>query len=378
VTKENILLSSAGRRVGLLACIRDSIDIRGAGRKVFAIDSVSTAPAAFFGDSAWPVPRCNDPNFLDRVLDLCTEHSVGLLVPTIDTELPVYAAAVDEFAGFGVTVCISSPSTVKICRNKISCHEWLSANGFPTVRQTDVLTALCDPQAWPLPLIAKPYNGSASIGVRRIDTRPDLEALAKTTNGCIIQEVAAGREFTINVYVNRSGECVCALPHWRMEVRAGEVSKGITVKDRRLMDLAQAVSEALPGAYGPLNIQCFMDDAGAIRIIEINPRFGGGYPLAHHAGGRFTDWLLDELEGRRISSYEDWTDDLAMLRYDEAVFVAGSRIRTWDETSALSSTSTILCTSSAITSAAGSGRSGSGLPNGSGSAISRRAAGAAL
>jgi carbamoyl-phosphate synthase large subunit len=113
-----------------------------------------------------------------------------------------------------------------------------------------------------------------------------------------------------------------------MEVRGGEVSKGITVKHRGLMDLARSVAEALPGAYGPLNIQCFMDDSGAIRIIEMNARFGGGYPLAHRAGARFTDWLLDELEGKRLRYYDDWADDLAMLRYDEAVFVPGSRIRT--------------------------------------------------
>jgi carbamoyl-phosphate synthase large subunit len=112
-----------------------------------------------------------------------------------------------------------------------------------------------------------------------------------------------------------------------MEVRAGEVSKGITVKDKRLMDLARAVAEALPGAFGPLNIQCFMDDSGKIQIIEINARFGGGYPLAHRAGARFTDWLLDELEGKLPSWSDDWTDDLAMLRYDEAIFVPGNKIR---------------------------------------------------
>jgi carbamoyl-phosphate synthase large subunit len=70
-----------------------------------------------------------------------------------------------------------------------------------------------------------------------------------------------------------------------------------------------------------------MDENGTIRIIELNARFGGGYPLAHHAGGRFTDWLLDEQEGTSPSYFGDWTDDLAMLRYDEAVFVSGSRVR---------------------------------------------------
>jgi carbamoyl-phosphate synthase large subunit len=136
--------------------------------------------------------------------------------------------------------------------------------------------------------------------------------------------MAKGREFTINLFVNRLGKCVCAVPHWRLEVRAGEVSKGVTVKDERLMDLGRRVAEALPDARGALNVQCFLDEDGAIAIIEINARFGGGYPLAHQAGARFTDWLLAEQEGAEIAPYDDWTDDLAMLRYDDAVFVAGA------------------------------------------------------
>jgi carbamoyl-phosphate synthase large subunit len=327
VMNANVLVSSAGRRVSLLACLRDSIATRGGSGGVFAIDTAPTAPASFTADGAWSVPRCTDPGFPDSVLRLCGEQRIGLVIPTIDTELPVYAAGAGRFAAMGVAVCISAAPTVRICGDKIATHEWLTANGFPTIRQTDFRSALRDPAAWPLPLLVKPYNGSASIGVRRIGTRLELEAAADAAQDCIVQEIAAGREFTINVYVNRQGECICAVPHWRMEVRAGEVSKGITVKERRLMDLGRGVAEALPGAYGPLNIQCFMDDSGTIRIIEVNARFGGGYPLAHRAGGRFTDWLLDELEGKRPAHFDDWADDLAMLRYDEAVYVPGGRAR---------------------------------------------------
>lgn len=344
MTKTNILLSSAGRRVGLLACIRDSVERRGANTMVFTIDCGSTAPATFVSEQSACVPRCTDPGFLDAVLRLCTMHRIGLVIPTIDTELPVYAAAFEKFAAIGVTVCISRSPVVQVCCNKVATHEWLVANGFPTVRQTDLQTALSGRADWPLPLIAKHYNGSASIGIRHIKTGLELEAVAEMGEGYIVQEVAAGREFTINVYVDRSGECICAVPHWRMEVRAGEVSKGITVKDNRLMGLARAVAEALPGAYGPLNMQCFMDESGTITIIEINARFGGGYPLTHHAGARFTDWVLDELEGKHLSYFDNWTDDLVMLRYDEAIFVSGSRTRPWSEGFALSSTSTTRCT----------------------------------
>jgi carbamoyl-phosphate synthase large subunit len=335
----NILVSSAGRRVGLLGCFRDSIGRRNGARSVYTVDAGPSAPAAFVADGALRVPHSTAPSFVDAVVQCCVENHIELIIPTIDTELPVYASAVPDLAAIGITVSVSNSKVVEICCNKLQTHDWLLANGFPTVRQTDAATATLDPENWPLPLIAKPYNGSAAIGVRRIETPLDLNAIAEKYSNYIVQEVANGKEFTVNVYVSRSGECICAVPHWRMEVRAGEVSKGVTVKDRRLMDLACQVAEALPGAYGPLNIQCFMSDSGAIRIIEINARFGGGYPLAHRAGARFTDWLIDELEGKPLPSFEDWTDDLAMLRYDEAVFLEGSTIRAWSEGSALSSTS---------------------------------------
>jgi carbamoyl-phosphate synthase large subunit len=86
------------------------------------------------------------------------------------------------------------------------------------------------------------------------------------------------------------------------------------------------IAEALPGAWGPLNIQCFMDESGDIRVFEINTRFGGGYPLAHHSGATFTSWLLDELAGRTLARFDDWQDHLAMLRFDDAVYLDGCGI----------------------------------------------------
>lgn len=321
----NILISSGGRRVGLMRCFKDTLSRRGTQAELSMMDAGASAPLAFIADRAHRVPRLTDPSYLEEVKRICAETSVALLVPTIDTELALYANARADLLSIGVTAVISAPETVAICGDKIATHDWLVANGFPTVRQTTPEAALTE--GWPLPLIAKPRNGSASIGVRKLSTALDLRAVAEHSDGTIIQEIAQGREFTINVYVNRRGECICAVPHWRMETRAGEVSKGVTIRDECLVDLAHAVSGALPGAWGPLNIQCFRDDSGNIKIIELNARFGGGYPLAHYAGAHFTDWLLDELEGKIPSRFDRWTNDLAMLRYDEAVYVPADRLR---------------------------------------------------
>jgi carbamoyl-phosphate synthase large subunit len=325
--RENILISSAGRRVGLTQCFRSALKDLGLDGKLLAVDASVDSPATHLVDESWQVPRCTDPAFLPEVLRICEREKVLLLVPTIDTELLVYARAKHLFAEIGCHVSVPSPETVAIASDKVETHAWLIENGFPTVRQATPGAILADPGAWTFPLIVKPARGSASQGVARVESLEKLRYQASQDTTLVAQELARGEEFTINVFVDGRGQCLCAVPHRRIEVRAGEVSKAVTVKNRALMQSAREVVERLPGAYGALNIQCFVD-AGEMKIIEINARFGGGYPLADRAGAKFTRWLLEDcLQLPSTASFEGWEDDLAMLRYDEAVFLSGQEIR---------------------------------------------------
>jgi carbamoyl-phosphate synthase large subunit len=115
------------------------------------------------------------------------------------------------------------------------------------------------------------------------------------------------------------------IPHLRYEVRAGEVAKGITRRHAQLEAVAWALGEALPEARGALCFQAIVDAAGRAVVFELNARFGGGYPLAHRAGARFTQWLLEETSGLPLSAHNDWHDGVLMLRYDHAAFCAASR-----------------------------------------------------
>jgi len=289
---------------------------------VLGVDCSPTAPGASLVDRFFVVPRCDDSEFLPTVVTICKENYVTLLIPTIDTELRFYAACREHFAAIGTTVAISSPETIEVCGDKVATHQWLMESGFPTVRQTTPESLLLDGQAWTFPLAVKPRRGSASIGFAKVTSRQVLRALSQERSDLIVQEFALGREHTINVLVDRRRRCVCAIPHVRLEVRAGEVSKGTTVKHRGLMELAAQIAERLPGAYGPLNIQCFLGPDGILQVTEINARFGGGFPLAHRAGADFPRWMLEELLGLPSSaSPNDWEDGLTMLRYDDAVFL---------------------------------------------------------
>jgi carbamoyl-phosphate synthase large subunit len=153
-----------------------------------------------------------------------------------------------------------------------------------------------------------------------------LEA-ATRGGGFIAQTIAPGVEYTIDFLAGSDGACRCAVPRRRFETRAGEVSKGMTVRHPALQALAGRVCQALPGARGCLNVQVFLEeDSGAMNVIEVNARFGGGFPLSWEAGARFPRWMLEEQLGLPSTAAHDaWRDRLVMLRYDDAVFVDASR-----------------------------------------------------
>jgi len=316
-----VLVSSAGRRVELLRGFRDALAAAGLAGRVLAADRSWYSSAFHEADEGLLVPSCDEDAFVPAVLDLCEKHAVDLIVPTIDPELPVYAAARERFAGAGVTVAVSGPEAVTIAADKVRTHAWLVETGLPTVRQAGVDVVRADPPGWPFPLVVKPRFGSAGIGVAVVHDAAELDVAARVGE-VVVQEVARGREHTIDLLVDRAGRCVSAVPRRRLEVRAGEVSKAVTVRSSALEDVAARLAERLPGAYGPLTVQVFSDEDGGLAVIEVNARFGGGFPLAREAGADHPRWLVEEVAG--LTSTADrgaWRPGLVMLRYDAAVFV---------------------------------------------------------
>ena len=315
-----VLISSAGRRVELLRAFRETV--RDQGGRVLGVDITPYSPAFQDADEAFIVPRCTTPEFVPALLDICRTHGVDLVIPTLDPELPVYAAARDEFAAIGTTVAISRPDVAAIGGDKQQTHDWLVANGFPTVQQGTLDDVEADPGAWAFPLIVKPRFGSASIGVGIVRDHDEL-ARAASQPDALVQTLAPGVEHTIDLLTDRDGRCLAAIPRRRLEVRAGEVSKAVTVRDPALIELAEKLCAALPGPYGALNVQVFAgDEPGQLAVIEMNARFGGGYPLSYAAGADFPLALVQDALGLpRTAPLEGWQDGLVMLRYDAAVFV---------------------------------------------------------
>ena len=114
----------------------------------------------------------------------------------------------------------------------------------------------------------------------------------------------------------------CAVPRERIEVRTGEVSKGVTRKDE-LYQLICAKFSYCPGFSGCITLQVFRNrHSNKVLGIEINPRFGGGYPLSYLANANFPKMIINEyLLENEVPFFKDWIENMLMLRYDDEVIV---------------------------------------------------------
>ena len=206
------------------------------------------------------------------------------------------AATSTRFGAIGTDVVVAAPAVVGLARDKLRTAELLCANRIPTPRT--IAAEDVDPHAgdWSWPVLLKPRAGSSSIGVRRLD-QPSAWPAAGALEGNVVQELLEGAEYTVNLFFDRGGTLRCVIPHRRHEVRAGEVARGVTARHDALEAIGWSLGRLLPGARGPLCYQAIVDRAGRASVFEINARFGGGYPLAHHAGATFARWLLEEAVG---------------------------------------------------------------------------------
>lgn len=318
----SLLFTCVGRRIELLQAFRAAARMRGLHVRVLAADYDLTAPGLSCADAGFLMPPVSDPGYLSAIEAIVSKEHIRMIVPTIDTDLPAMSAHRDRLDALGCTVLIGDPGVIRVCRDKLQTYQLLQRSKIDTpTTYTPAEVRALSPK--PFPLFLKPRTGSASQWVQKIEDEEALEFFLKRVADPIIQEFVSGSEYTLDAYVGLTGEVRCVVPRLRWQVRAGEVSKGIVVKDREIMEAGRRAVAALGNSCrGIVTLQCIVTPTRRIRFIEINPRFGGGAPLSIAAGADFPGWILDELCGRSPTiAFDGFQDGMCMLRYDWSVFL---------------------------------------------------------
>ncbi|MCL6494751.1 MAG: ATP-grasp domain-containing protein [Ignavibacterium sp.] len=313
----NILFTSSGRRVALINIFKETLQRMGLKGKIVAADMAKNAPALYVADEMELVPPVLDESYISVLKGLCVKHAIKLLVPLIDNELLILSKYKDDFMDVGTRVLVSSELVNQICFDKRKTHFFFKEAGVETPYLYDIDDIMNNNVDINFPLIIKPAKGSRSIGVNIVNSIEELQFYFKCIEEPIIQEFVVGEEYTLDVFADFSGKVISVVPRLRIETRSGEVSKGLTVKNYDIINAGKMVVESLPGAEGCITVQCILTPDNVIKFIEINPRFGGGFPLSARAGALFPQWIIELILQKKIDvKIDDWEDGVLMLRYD--------------------------------------------------------------
>jgi carbamoyl-phosphate synthase large subunit len=317
--KNNVLVLSAGRRVSLVRAFKAAIDDLNIIGDVFGADmNPSMSAACNVLSNSFVLPHVLNDEYIDELKALCLKQSITLVIPTIDTELLKLAKYKQAFKELGITIVVSDSELVIPCRDKRLTHDLFNEIGFP-VPITYSLNNIT------FPCFSKPISGSLSQNIRILQSQEELDTWDVPKSEMMYMEIISNEEFneyTIDVYYTQNSELICMVPRERVEVRGGEISKGRTNKS--LIKLLKEPMSKITTAFGCLTLQVFKSKTSEqIYGIEINPRFGGGFPLSNAAGARYPEFLLREtFLNEKLSYTDEWEDQLVMLRYDAEVLVS--------------------------------------------------------
>jgi carbamoyl-phosphate synthase large subunit len=282
-----VLFTCAGQRVDIVSAFGR------AGATTVATDINPLAPALYHADRYELVLRVGDPGYVAELVDLVAEHDVSLVVPLTDLDQPTLARSREEL---GAAVLLPPTEVVAQMGDKYLAHETFERIGIPSPPSWLPENL---PQDIGFPVAVKAREGFGSRHIYRANDREELDFhLARTPVPSFVQAWCLGEEFSVDVFCDFDGRCLNAIPRTMIESKGGESIKGVTIKDWELIDHGRRVAEALP-IWGPANIQCFREADGSLLVTDVNPRFGGAFPLPLAAGSRYPELSLALAAGER-------------------------------------------------------------------------------
>ncbi|WP_310423617.1 ATP-grasp domain-containing protein [Chamaesiphon sp. VAR_48_metabat_135_sub] len=316
----NILLSCAGCRNYLIDFFKTALAGHG---QVFVTDSNPDAVSLQEADRGFIMPRANHPEYFDLLLDICKQNQIKLLISLNDLELPLLAKQRDLFLKIGTIPVIADPAAIDICFDKWKTFKFLTQHQIPAPKTylslADARQAIATGELT-FPLVIKPRWGTASIGIEFPQDDEELELayqlvkkrLSRTIladisasdrdRSVLIQEQIIGKEYGLDVINNLDGKYIATLAKRKLSMRGGETDRAVTVADPQLIDIGEKIGRNLQH-IGNLDCDVFSGAQGYC-ILEMNPRFGGGYPFSHIAGANLPAALIAWASGKTADP--DW------------------------------------------------------------------------
>lgn len=310
----NILIPNIGRRGYLVRYLKAIPEFNG---KVFVSDCDPTASGLHGNNDGYFIlskPVDNEQKYISELLELCSKEDIKIIIPVIDPEIFLLSDYREEFMNRGILVIVSDKNVLDICYNKILMNDFLKRNDFefPKTYQTlEGFEKAYTNNEIKFPVIMKPVYGSGSEATYKIDSVEKVKALINEK--MIIQEYIDGQEYGADIFNTLEKKVVRCVVKKKISMRSGETDKAVTVIDSKISQCMLRLARAL-GHIGNLDCDMIVKD-GKIYIIDLNPRFGGGYPATHAAGVNLLLLILKLYEHINIEpEFDNYENNLLVMK----------------------------------------------------------------
>lgn len=317
----NVLLTSAGRRGYMVNYFKEALNGNG---KVYVGNCNENAVSFIYADESVVTPLIYDNNYIEFLIQYCISNNIRVIIPLFDIDLHVLAANKNLFKRKGIDVIVSDISVIDICNDKWHTKCYLEKNQILTPKTylllKDAIGAI-ERKEVRFPLIIKPRWGMGSIGLYEVENIEELKVLyfkakrdiVKTylqfeskqdLDRCIlIQEKIEGQEYGVDIINDLSGEYQNTIVKRKYALRAGETDIAVVMKNKLVENMGEYLGNKL-GHIANLDVDIIVTEKKEIYIIDLNARFGGGYPFSHCAGVNLPKAIIAWIEGNIVE--KEW------------------------------------------------------------------------
>lgn len=298
--------ASAPAGINTIKSLRIS-DFRG---KVLSTDSNNLSAGFYLSDFYEVIPEAEADDYLEVLLNIIDKYSVEVLMPSSGYDIFPFSEYKSKLKKHGVFPIVSDRKILEICRDKISTFNHLNKEfnlPFTTLKPEEIGS---------FPIIAKPRYGKGSRDVIQVNDEKELQYVSSKYAGMIYQEFLPGDEYTIDVMSDLEGTPIVSVPRVRLQTKSGISTKGKIILDKYLIEESMEIVRKLK-IIGPSCIQMKKDKIGDFKLVEINPRLGGGTIFTTLAGANFPKMIIDMVEGKTLETPK--ISEVTVLRYFEEI-----------------------------------------------------------
>ncbi|MDR4491258.1 MAG: ATP-grasp domain-containing protein [Candidatus Nitrosocosmicus sp.] len=278
--------------------------------KILSTDSNNLSAGFFLSDFYEVIPEAEADDYIEVLLNIIDKYSVEVLMPSSGYDIFPFSEHKSKLKKHGVYPVVSDRKILEICRDKIYTFNHLSKNfelPFTTLNPEEITS---------FPVIAKPRYGKGSRDVLQVNDKSELQFVSSRYSNMIYQDYLPGDEYTIDVMSDFDGNPIIAVPRIRLQTKSGISTKGKIVMEPQLIEESMKIVRKLR-IIGPSCIQMKKDKHGNFRLVEINPRLGGGTIFTTLAGANFPKMIIDLVEGKSITPPK--ISEITVLRYFEEI-----------------------------------------------------------